>query len=177
MCEYFHAKRCSSRKSIIFSHAYHQTPDDSCWPSTSEWAILKDTLSGRLIKTVPPGSVCYPSQPDYNYAACQYVITHWTTSAFHSSSPSSVSDPFWSNSSCTPIYPNGTSLSGDPDAPSKGCSLGNLSPYVINATEASHVQAALKFAKAHNLRLNIKNTGHNPEKRYETRSHIFNLVH
>ncbi|KAJ5425253.1 hypothetical protein N7465_000323, partial [Penicillium sp. CMV-2018d] len=140
------------------------TPKDSCWPLASEWASLNATLSGCLIKTVPLGSVCYPSQPNYDPVACEDVIKNWTTSSFHSSDPSSIADPVSSNSSCTPIYPNGTSLSGDPDAGLRGCTLGNLSPYVINATEASHVQAALKFAKAHNLRLNIKNTGHNPDK-------------
>lgn len=32
---------------------------------------------------------------------------------------------------------------------------------MINVTEASHVQAAFSFSSKHNVRLNIKNTGHN----------------
>ena len=38
----------------------------------------------------------------------------------------------------------------------------NFSPFVVNATEAGHVQVVLKFADKHNLRFNVKNTGHNP---------------
>ena len=64
-----------------------------------------------------------------------------------------------------PPAPNGTSISGDPNAGAKGCSLGYLSPYVVNATTAQHMRANLQFAEKHNLRLNNKNTGHNPEKR------------
>jgi hypothetical protein len=121
-----------------------------------------------LIKTIPPGSVCYPNEPNYDESACEALRKEWVNSKYHSSNPVTVSDPFWSNSSCTPIYPNGTSLSGDPLAGEKGCSLGYMSPYVVNATAAEHVQGALHFAKKHNLRLNVKNTGHNPEKRYAT---------
>ncbi|KAB8260903.1 hypothetical protein BDV32DRAFT_149063 [Aspergillus pseudonomiae] len=62
------------------------------------------------------------------------------------------------------IYPNGTSLTGNTRAGEKGCSIGNYPPYVVNATEAGHVQAALKFARRWNLRLNIKNTGHGSER-------------
>lgn len=56
-------------------------------------------------------------------------------------------------------------MSGNPNAGAEGCSLGYLSPHVVNATTAQHVKATLQFAKKYNIRLNIKNTGHNPEKR------------
>ncbi|KAJ6039271.1 uncharacterized protein N7446_014019 [Penicillium canescens] len=139
-------------------------PSDHCWPSSNDWSYLNETVSGRLIKTIPPGSVCYQDEPNYDKSACDALLKNWTDSRYHSSNPVTVSDPLWSNSTCTPIYPNGTSISGDPDAGAKGCSLGYLSPYVVNATTAQQVQAILGFAKKHNIRLNIKNTGHNPEK-------------
>jgi hypothetical protein len=140
-------------------------PSDPCWPKVSDWNSLNETIDGRLIRSVPPASVCYPAEPNYNVAACQFVLSHWNTSVFHSADPVSVASP-WTNSTCNPIYPNGTSVAGDPDAGTKGCSLGSLPPYVVNATDASHVQAALKFATAWNLRTNIKNTGHNGSGRY-----------
>ncbi|KAF6820887.1 FAD binding domain protein [Colletotrichum plurivorum] len=135
-------------------------PSEPCWPSTDDWSSFNETLSGRLIKTIPPASVCYPSEPNYDEAVCGAVLANWTTSPFHSADPASVPSP-WSNSSCNPIYPNGTSVAGDPDAGKKGCSLGALPPYVVNATDASDVQKALRFAKKRNLRVTIKNTGHN----------------
>ncbi|KAI9038130.1 FAD-dependent oxidoreductase [Aspergillus affinis] len=134
-------------------------PNDSCWPSTPEWTSLNKTVSGRLIRTVPAGSVCYPSEPNYDAQACNAVRGNWTTWPFHSSSPVSTGNPKWDDA-CSPIYPNGTSVTNNVDAGKEGCSIGNYPPYVVNATENQHVQAAVKFAKKWNLRLNVKNTGH-----------------
>ncbi|KAB8279118.1 hypothetical protein BDV30DRAFT_222328 [Aspergillus minisclerotigenes] len=135
------------------------TPNESCWPSVTEWNSLNKTVSGRLIRTVPAGSVCYPSQSNYDAQACDAVRGNWTTWPFHSGNSVSTGNPDWDDA-CTPIYPNGTSLTGNVDAGKEGCSIGNYSPYVVNATEVNHVQAAVEFAKKWNLRLNIKNTGH-----------------
>ncbi|KAH8601612.1 FAD binding domain protein [Bisporella sp. PMI_857] len=109
-------------------------------------------------------SACYQSEPNYNEAICETVIAEWHTNEFHSSNPVSLQSPYSVNSTCNPIYPNGTSTSGDPDAGRRGCSLGEYPPYVINATEASHVQAAKKFATRHNLRLVVKGTGHGGDR-------------
>ncbi|CAG8367015.1 unnamed protein product [Penicillium salamii] len=139
-------------------------PSDPCWPSLQEWDALNKTVSGRLLKTVPPAVVCYRSREEYNVEKCKKILNEWTTDTFHSGNPFSVHDPTWSWDACPPLYSDGTGISGDPDAESKGCSLGTLSPYVINATTAKHIQSALKFATKKNLRINLKNTGHNPEK-------------
>lgn len=40
------------------------------------------------------------------------------------------------------------------------CELGNFPSYVINVTGVADVQAGLAFAKQHNVRIIIKNTGH-----------------
>ncbi|EQB49296.1 hypothetical protein CGLO_11373 [Colletotrichum gloeosporioides Cg-14] len=134
-------------------------PSDTCWPSLSEWEFFNQTISGKLIRTVPLASVCYKSEPNYNEDSCNTVLSNWTTWALHSSDPASVpSSP--SLKGCEPIYPNGTSINGDPDAGSKGCSLGALPPYVVNASDSGDIQRALAFAKDRNLRLTIKNTGH-----------------
>lgn len=34
-------------------------PTDKCWPSAAKWAALNSTVNGRLIKTIPIGSVCH----------------------------------------------------------------------------------------------------------------------
>lgn len=122
----------------------------------AEWDSFNDTISGNLIKTVPPGSVCYPTQPDYNLDACDEVISNWTNWTFHSSNPASSS----SAKGCDPIYPNGTSIHGDVSARDKGCNLGPLPVYVVKATGASDIQQALAFAKKNNIRVIVKNTGH-----------------
>lgn len=145
----------------MFTDFSTKAPNDPCWPSESAWSSLNETLSGRLIRTVLPASVCYPDEPNYDQAACELVLGNWTASSFHSSDPTSVDQPMFANNSCNPIYLNGMSISGDPDAGKKGCQLGFYPPYAVNATEPDHVQAALKFIRQHNIRSNIKNTGHN----------------
>lgn len=47
------------------------------------------------------------------------------------------------------------------------CQLGAVPVYTINATKTSDVSAGIKFAKENNLRLVIKNTGHDIVQRYE----------
>ncbi|KAH8196954.1 hypothetical protein TruAng_008881 [Truncatella angustata] len=136
-------------------------PTDPCWPAAPEWDSLNATVAGRLIKSVPPGAVCYRARPEYNETACQAVIAGWSTSVWHSSNPVSIPAPAMANDSCNPIYPNGTSVTGDVYAGDRGCDIGLYPPYVVNATEVAHIKAALKFVKKWNLRLNIKNTGHN----------------
>ncbi|EFY84435.1 FAD binding domain protein [Metarhizium acridum CQMa 102] len=135
-------------------------PSESCWPSELDWSSFNNSISGRLLKTVLPASVCYKSDPQYNADQCSEVVANWTTAAFHSNNPVSLHGQQWANNSCDAVYPNGTSLGGDPLAGSRGCSLGRYPPYVVNATDAADVQAAVKFAKRWNLRLNVKNTGH-----------------
>ncbi|GJD03912.1 FAD binding domain protein [Colletotrichum higginsianum] len=136
------------------------SPTDACWPSDAEWEAFNATITGNLIRTVPPGSVCYPDEPNYDSEACDAVISGWSSSVFHSSDPASVSTA-WSNSSCVPVYPNGTSVDGVPGAGDRGCSLGALPSYVVNVTGPEEVQGALRFAREKNLRVVIKNTGHN----------------
>ncbi|RJE24365.1 FAD binding domain protein [Aspergillus sclerotialis] len=153
-----------ARSGLGAKYACKCAPGMPCWPSGSEWASLNETVSGRLIMTVPVASVCYPSEPAYNPETCQSVRSNWTTWPFHSADPASVGDPSVDNA-CSPIYANGTSVSGNPNAGKQGCSLGAYPPYIINATSAEDVQAGVLFAKKWNLRMNIKNTGHGGKRR------------
>ncbi|KAF4923471.1 FAD-linked oxidoreductase hmp9 [Colletotrichum viniferum] len=50
------------------------TPSDTCWPSLSEWESFNQTISGKLIRTVPLASVCYKSEPNYNEDSCNTEI-------------------------------------------------------------------------------------------------------
>ncbi|KAI1376433.1 FAD-binding domain-containing protein [Hypoxylon crocopeplum] len=125
-------------------------PGETCWPPESAWAALNTSVSGRLLHTILPASVCYESEPNYDPVQCDLVISNWTVPQFHSNDPASIHSPPAANSSCNPIYPNGTSTAGDPLAGSRGCSMGRYPPYV----------QTVKFAAQWNLRLNVKNTGH-----------------
>ncbi|KAH8892257.1 FAD-binding domain-containing protein [Thozetella sp. PMI_491] len=136
------------------------SPDEACWPSESDWGSLNASVSGRLIQTYLPASVCYTDQPNYSDQACEKIMGEWTTMEFHTNDPASIHNPRWADNSCNPIFRNGTSITGDPQAGARGCTFGKYPRYVVNATEAVHVQEAVRFANNNNLRLNVKNTGH-----------------
>ncbi|CEN60504.1 hypothetical protein ASPCAL02940 [Aspergillus calidoustus] len=139
------------------------TPKDPCWPSPADFATLNATVSGKLIRSTPPGSVCYPNQPDYNPERCAFVLENWFDSDFHANDPVSIGFPKFAGNPCPPIYANGTSVTrGKATA---GCRLGGYPAYVLNATSHEDIQTVVRFAGERNLRLNVKSTGHSVEGR------------
>lgn len=122
--------------------------------------MFNKTLGGALIRGVAPGSVCFPSEPNYSEEACSYARTQWFNSTWHTEDPVSVDYPIWTNNSCNPIWPNGTSVTGDANAGTRGCSIGAYPAYIVNATTSSQVGATLKWASTWNIRIIVKSTGH-----------------
>jgi hypothetical protein len=57
--------------------------------------------------------------------------------------------PIFTNNSCNPFLER-----------EEACTLGNFVEYTVNAKEASHIQMAIRFASQYNIRLVIRNTGH-----------------
>lgn len=146
-------------------------PGTSAWPSASTWAALNRTLDGRLLQPPPPGAVCHPGQPTYNASQCANVAEEWKTYEFHAANPISVMWDKFDNYTCLPEK-NVT------------CSPAGYPAYVVNASCAEHVKIGVDFgkischvfyivfklfasansisqsARKHNIRLNVKNTGH-----------------
>ncbi|KAF1954516.1 FAD-binding domain-containing protein [Byssothecium circinans] len=91
-------------------------PSDPCWPSATTWTSLNETLTGRVLPTELPKSVC----------------------------------------------PTGGTGSRT---------------YIVNATNATHVQATLQFAREHNLKVNVNNTGHAGPGRSSTCGALFISTH
>lgn len=124
-----------------------QAPSDDCWPSHSDWASLNNTVNGKLIANKPIAQPCYQGS-DYNAERCEVVTANWKNSRFLEDSPIGYSYPVIqtcspANSSFNPV-----------------CDLGPSPAYTINATNESDVAAGIQFAKDMNVRLVIKNTGH-----------------
>jgi hypothetical protein len=136
---------------------YNCRPGQKCWPSWREWQQLNETIDGHLYQTIPMGASCYENSEYYGAAVCGEV-----ESIYNSSVPrgSFYGETYWLNwEAC------GTSgcslLSSNPrETLYKNCSLGSLASYYIDVRDTSHISAALRFAKAHNIRVSIKNTGH-----------------
>lgn len=50
-------------------------PGDESWPGISAWDAFNASVDGRLIKTVPIGSVCH--HPNYDEAKCEDLRKSW----------------------------------------------------------------------------------------------------
>ncbi|GAP85609.1 putative FAD FMN-containing isoamyl alcohol oxidase [Rosellinia necatrix] len=134
------------------SNRCRSIPSDENWPSTSQWHALNNTVGGRLIATVPIAAPChnfFRGAPTYNKERCATLRNTWFLPETHllsSSSPMAYSS---SNDTCNPWL-----------APNTSCSIGYHVAYAINVNNVSDIQAGLRFAKQHNIRLVIRNTGH-----------------
>ncbi|KAF2706589.1 FAD/FMN-containing isoamyl alcohol oxidase-like protein MreA, partial [Pleomassaria siparia CBS 279.74] len=128
--------------------------DNACWPTGVEWEGLNTTVGGALQLALPPGAVCHSkvgnlSVPTYNAAACANVQANWVNEQFLTDDPIANLWPLHTNNTCLP--------GNDPTTP---CTLGFYGTYVIVATKKKQIKAGVVFARTHNLRLIIRNTGH-----------------
>ncbi|KAK1143046.1 hypothetical protein N8T08_007110 [Aspergillus melleus] len=122
-------------------------PGDVGWPRPELWQQLNGTVGGRLIETVPLASVCH--DPAYNGTDCKSLQEWWPWARYHETSPSSSVSPWFQDEECNPY----TNL----DQP---CGQSRVVAYSINVSSAHDVQAGIAFSRQHNIRLVIKNTGH-----------------
>ncbi|KAF4871702.1 FAD-linked oxidoreductase ZEB1 [Colletotrichum siamense] len=126
-------------------------PDDPSWPRDEVWGVLDQLLGGALIPTKPLGGPCYDSQwGARDDIECANIIKNSTNANFLSADPTANYWPIFQGRTCQPR--NETSGSE--------CTIGGYPEYAINVTSVAQIQLAVNFARAANLRLVIKNTGH-----------------
>ncbi|KAF2454444.1 FAD binding domain-containing protein [Lineolata rhizophorae] len=127
---------------------------DDCWPEQSAWDELNTAVDGNLVANAPAGAPCYQNhganvEATYNQQECQEAVQGYGVAEWVDDQPATLMWPFYSNTTCEPAQnAQGT------------CTLGFLPEYVVMAKTAEHVQAGVQFAAEHNLRLVIRNTGH-----------------
>ncbi|KAJ5380616.1 FAD-linked oxidoreductase sor8 [Penicillium cataractarum] len=126
-------------------------PGDPCWPSFQDWADFNTTVGGKLISTVPIGSVCHTrgDSSAYNEHACANLIADWGFPATHYTTFASPMASWFANFSCDPFMPR--------DSP---CTITSLQRYTVNVSGVQDVRKTIQFAREHNIRLVIRNTGH-----------------
>lgn len=122
-------------------------PGDDCWPSDEAWEKFNATVGGRLIKTVPIGSVCH--DPTYEDPMCRTVQENWATSEIHIESSHSIMQNHFVEDSCYPFASRAAT-----------CLLGNYVVYAVEAEGVMDVQETVKFARENNIRFVVRNTGH-----------------
>ncbi|KAI1662066.1 hypothetical protein F4813DRAFT_343340 [Daldinia decipiens] len=125
-------------------------PGDACWPTPTEWSSFNATVGGRLIATTPIAASCHQSNlANYDAQACQALRDVWWFPETHLATPSSPMAPFFANASCDPFT-----------TPTDQCVIGAYVQYAVKAADVADYQATLAFAAAKNIRLVIRNTGH-----------------
>ncbi|KAI1481059.1 FAD-binding domain-containing protein [Daldinia eschscholtzii] len=126
---------------------YPGSPD---WPLDEEWSRLNRSLGGVLIKGIPPAAVCYDG-PYKDDAACTYLMRNASSTRLYINDPVTVLSEWPEGDTCH--APFGQQTGGN-------CTQGAFPVYVVNATTVRQIQIAVNFARNRNLRLVIKNTGH-----------------
>ncbi|KAF1830768.1 FAD/FMN-containing isoamyl alcohol oxidase-like protein MreA [Decorospora gaudefroyi] len=127
-------------------------PGYAGWPSSDKWDALDVALGGALIKGIPPAAACYDGE--YKDAmTCANVRRRQTDALFVKEDPVVPFNQWQLDNPC-PVPAASESL------PISDCSLIYFPAYVVNATTVKDVQLAVNFARNNNIRLTIKNTGH-----------------
>lgn len=125
-------------------------PGDTCWPTADEWDRFNTSINGHLISTIPIAAVCHYGQfGSYDAAACKTLQDQWYSADTHVNNPSSIMAALFTNDSCNPFSETNAS-----------CTTGNYVSYTVNATGVDDYRKTLQFVQQHNIRLVIKNTGH-----------------
>lgn len=134
-------------------------PGTPSWPSDATWAALNTTLSpGRLLRTLPPGAVCYPDGVDgvsvYDDTACRALVRGTAArDRFWQENPVAVLTMWPQGDTCRPVL-------GVMEGDVRRCEQGGFPSYVVNVSNARDVQAAVNFARNAGVRLVVKNSGH-----------------
>ncbi|KAF4613051.1 hypothetical protein D9613_010701 [Agrocybe pediades] len=133
-------------------------PGDACYPTSQQWDQFSSRLSRPLVRDQRPlGAVCFRDSGEFNYRACSYRTRR-------------INDPIYraglSNAAQFTTFEalvNGTTVQQcDFSGPMANgtCFQGRVPPNAVNVTNAADVQEAVRFASRHNLRLIVRNSGH-----------------
>lgn len=129
---------------------FSKGPSDRCWPAPLIWNVFNLTLGGKLIADTPPAISCYDG-PQKDLEKCASLQADLKNSTYIGNSP--VAPGFPVNDQCPPVNYAAGEVAGT-------CTIGGLPRYTVDATNALHVSAAVVFAHLSNIRLVIRNTGH-----------------
>lgn len=134
---------------------YSCSPDQSCWPSKADWETFNSSVNGRLGLTEPWASPCYT---DPTSADCKAVEQGYLGYDARQTIYGAMENLNWEVCG----YENQCLLNSlDPSATlTQNCSLGRLSAYYVEVKEQSDIVNTLSFVREKDIRLSIKNTGH-----------------
>ncbi|KAF9975821.1 hypothetical protein BGZ73_000362 [Actinomortierella ambigua] len=123
-------------------------PTQPCWPSSSLWSAFNETVGGRLIATKPVARECHAEY--YDKAKCDAIKEVYYYSVWRQNQPGAFQMANWETLRGEGCLLNQTTT----------CLQGAVPLYTVNVSTIADVQESVRFAAKHNLRLSVKNTGH-----------------
>lgn len=143
------------------------TPGQSCWPTTAQWNAFNNTLSGRLIKVTPWQDPCFTKPNGFNLLQCTAVKVNYFDGTTRGNQVGATQTDNWSYCAtnagpvgdCSLVASTTGQLDPTPIS-DRVCSFGRLSPYTVSISNEHDAVLAFAFAKLHNIKVVIKNTGH-----------------
>ncbi|KAJ4368361.1 hypothetical protein N0V83_006718 [Neocucurbitaria cava] len=129
-------------------------PGDALYPSSLVWGIFDLLLGGALEKIVPIGSPCYKKSEynNYNAAKCASLVANVGVEEIYYDDNGALMNPLYYGMTC-PIPASGNYANGT-------CTQGGYSEYAVKVENVAQIQLAVNFARTLNLRLVVRNTGH-----------------
>ncbi|KAH7014646.1 FAD binding domain protein [Microdochium trichocladiopsis] len=127
-------------------------PREPCWPSAQAWQGLNRSVDGALVGLKPFSFPCH--DPNFDAAACDSVRLQSNGSIWRASNPGGVQ---WENWDALPAENQTCYVHSARGIP---CRQGRVPVYAVLARRADHVQEAVRFAAKNNIKLVIKNSGH-----------------
>ncbi|CAE6501505.1 unnamed protein product [Rhizoctonia solani] len=125
-----------------------------CFPSEAILAQFNASVSGRLRSERPVGAVCYEGDPSFDRAACDGLANNTLSSNWRVERFPAYQYVNWEV--CGPTDNcNATTIVRD-----RNCAQGRVPSYSVHAETTQDVVEYVRFATKHNLRIVIKNTGH-----------------
>jgi hypothetical protein len=125
------------------------TYGESCWPSNSTWASFNASISGRLIRALPPAAPCHTDH--YNASLCAIATANWTNGYWRADQPGAMEATQWEDGD-QQCY-----IDSPKTAP---CQQGLVPVLVADTRNVQDIQKAVSFAVKYRLKTVIKNTGH-----------------
>lgn len=154
-------------------------PYEPCWPTRVQWQSLNESVDGNLALVHPVGALCH--DPTFDQARCDELLAGLAyNSSFRAAEPGtckpgprdksmSMSRQLmklmdvtegagqWVNWEAWEAEGESCFVESEKTIP---CGQGRVSPYSVAARSVDIIITAVKFAIEHNIRLIVKNTGH-----------------
>ncbi|KAI0014779.1 hypothetical protein F4780DRAFT_766850, partial [Xylariomycetidae sp. FL0641] len=128
-------------------------PGDSVtYPGSITSRVFDLLLGGALLNTKPLASPCFGDYNNRDDAKCAEITAEWSNDSYiHTDDPTSINAILYQGTTCVPRTVNPFL---------ENCTLGSYPTISVNVSTVAQIQLAINMARNLNMRLVVKNTGH-----------------